>query len=79
MNRHALITAIPTGENHMTTYTIDAENSIIAFTSPDHAEKSIGEGAQAFTTQAQLDRLTADWPMSRFVDTWNSMAGAVPF
>jgi hypothetical protein len=75
IHRHA----INGNEEIMTTFTINSDNSIIAFASPDHAEKSIGEGAQPFTTQARLGKLSADWPMSRFVDTWNRMAGAVPF
>ena len=63
----------------MTTFTINAENTIIAFPSTDDAEKSIGEGAQPFSSQKQLRELTAKWPISRFVETWNAMAGAVPF
>ena len=63
----------------MTTFTINAENSIIAFSSADDAERSIGEGAQPFRSQEQLQEVTAKWPISRFVETWNAMAGAVPF
>ena len=67
------------GENGMTTFTINADNAIVAFASTDDAEKSIGEGAEPFRSQKQLKELTAKWPISRFVETWNAMAGAVPF
>jgi len=81
MNRHAMINGNSNEqeETGMTTFTINAENTIIAFASTDDAEKSIGEGAQPFSSQKQLQELTAKWPISRFVETWNAMAGAVPF
>jgi Protein of unknown function (DUF3489) len=63
----------------MTTYTIDTENTIIAFNSPKDAEKSIAGGAQPFTTQTQFEKLTAEWPISRFAESWNSFAAVAGF
>jgi hypothetical protein len=61
------------------TFTIDSDNNITAFPTPDHAEAAIGAGAQAFTSQKDLAKLAAEWPISRLVETWNSFAGAPPF
>lgn len=59
----------------MTTFTIDSENNITA-----HAGLPAGAGeSQSFTNQIELAKLTADWPISRLVDTWNSFAGVTPF
>ncbi len=59
----------------MSTFTIDAENNITAHaTLPAGADES-----QSFSTAKELARLTAEWPMSRLVDTWNSFAGVAPF
>jgi hypothetical protein len=60
-------------------FTIDNDNNITAFPTPDHAEAAIGAGAQAFTSQKDLAKLAAEWPISRLVETWNSFAGAPPF
>jgi hypothetical protein len=57
----------------MRTFTIDPDNNITAL-----VEVSAGAD-HAFTNQKELARLTADWPMSRLIDTWNSFAGAAPF
>jgi uncharacterized protein DUF3489 len=58
-------------EKTMTTFTIDAENNMTAYPNatdcdPDHAQ---------FDSQAALAKLSADWPMSRFVEIWNSIPG----
>jgi hypothetical protein len=59
----------------MTTFTIDAENNITAFPTPDHAEAAVGAGAQAFTSQKELAELAAAWPAERLVAIWNSLPG----
>jgi hypothetical protein len=59
----------------MTTFTIDSDNNISAHAgSPASADES-----QSFRNQKELAMLTADWPASRLVDTWNSFAGVAPF
>ncbi len=57
----------------MPVFTIDATNNITA-----HAELPAGaEGA--FSTAKELAKLTAEWPVSRLIETWNSFAGVAPF
>ncbi|MGD1095767.1 MAG: DUF3489 domain-containing protein [Bryobacteraceae bacterium] len=59
----------------MATFTIDSDNNITA-----HAELPAGaDQSQAFTNQKELAKLTAEWPASRLVETWNSFAGVAPF
>jgi hypothetical protein len=56
-------------------FTIDSDNNISAFTGvPVAPDKS-----QSFSTAKELAKLTAEWPVSRLVDTWNSFAGVAPF
>ena len=33
----------------------------------------------AFATEKELTKLSADWPITRFVEVWNAFAGAPPF
>jgi len=63
----------------MTTFTIDAENSITAFPTLDQAEPTIGAGAQSFASQKELAELAAAWPTGRLVEVWNGFAGVAPF
>ncbi len=60
----------------MPTFTIDAAvNNITA-----HAGLPAGaDASQSFSTPKELAKLTAEWPASRLVDTWNSFAGVAPF
>ena len=62
-----------------TTFTINAENTIAAFPTPDHAEASIGAGAQAFSSEKEFGKVTAEWPVNRFVEIWNGFAGTPGF
>src|ERR1700691_5093617 len=56
-------------------FTIDSENNIVA-----HAALPAGaDDLHSFSTAKELAKLTADWPASRLVDTWNSFAGVAPF
>jgi hypothetical protein len=60
---------------NMATFTIDSENNIVAHTGlPAGADES-----QTFSTSKELAKLTAEWPMSRLVKTWNSFAGVASF
>jgi hypothetical protein len=59
----------------MQTLTIDAENNITV-----HAGLPAGtDESQSFTSQKELAKITANWPASRLVETWNSFAGVAPF
>ena len=59
----------------MTTFTIDTDNNITAFA----AAEQISEGQDRFTTEKEFAKLSADWPITRFVEVWNAFAGAPPF
>jgi hypothetical protein len=59
----------------MTTFVIDTDNNIAA-----HAEAPVSANeTTTFASQKELAKLTAEWPISRLVEVWNSFAGAVPF
>jgi hypothetical protein len=52
----------------MKTFTIDSDNNITAFPTPDHAEAAVGAGSQPFTSQKQLAKLAAACPAGRLVE-----------
>jgi hypothetical protein len=58
----------------MTTFTIDQDNNITAYPSATDATECNPELEQ-FDSEAALAKLSADWPISRFVEIWNSIAG----
>jgi site-specific recombinase XerD len=59
----------------MATFTIDSDNNITA-----HAVLPAStDESQSFSNPKDLAKLTAEWPASRLVDTWNSFAGVAPF
>jgi hypothetical protein len=62
----------------MKTFTIDNDNNITAFPTPDHAETAVGAGAQPFTSQKHLSELAATWPAERLAEIWNSLPGIEP-
>jgi hypothetical protein len=62
----------------MIAFTIDAENNITAFPSAVPVEAA-GSAVQTFTSQKELAKLVADWPVTRLVEIWNGFAGVVPF
>src|SRR5580700_9259706 len=59
----------------MATFTIDSDNNITA----QVGLPAGGDNAQSFSSAKELAKLTAEWPASRLVDTWNSFAGVAPF
>lgn len=58
----------------MTTFTIDAENNITAYPNATDATECSPDATQ-FDSQAGLAKLSADWPLTRFVEIWNSIPG----
>src|ERR1017187_10642452 len=62
----------------LTTFTIDADNNITAFPTPDLAAGAVGAGAQPFGSQQELAELAAAWPADRLVAVWNSLPGDTP-
>src|SRR5260221_12630402 len=59
----------------MATFTIDNEDNITVFASAEEAAQAGGATAIQFDSQAALARVSADWPLSRFVEIWNSISG----
>ena len=62
----------------MTTFTIDADNNITAFPTPDLAAGAVAAGAQSFGSQQELAELAAAWPTDRLVAVWNTLPGDTP-
>ncbi len=62
----------------MTTFTINNENEMVAFASPEEAATATTTPFDTFATQQELAELAAAWPGERFVAIWNSLAGVVP-
>jgi hypothetical protein len=58
----------------MTTFTIDSDNNITAFATPEEAASGNGEATQ-FTSQKELLRLAGEWPAERLVEIWNGLPG----
>jgi hypothetical protein len=73
----AAITA-ENGESQMT-FTIDNENKITAFASPEEAAAATVTPFDSFASQKDLAILAAAWPTERLVEIWNGFAGVVPF
>jgi hypothetical protein len=64
----------------MTTFVIDTDNNITAFAALEDAlNHRIGSTEGSFSSEKELAKLSAAWPISRFVDVWNAFAGVVPF
>lgn len=61
----------------MITFTIDTDNNITAFTTADEASRA-AEGATRFASLDELATVSAEWPMSRFVEIWSGMPGQTP-
>ena len=60
----------------MTTFTIDNENNITAFGTPEEAATTTAP-FDTFASQKELAGLAAGWPAERMVAIWNSLAGVV--
>jgi hypothetical protein len=61
----------------MTTFTIDNENNITAFGTPEEAAATTTTPFDTFASQKELAELAAGWPAERLVAIWNSLAGVV--
>jgi len=62
----------------MTTFTIDADHNITAYANAEEAKQGDAAGVIQFDSQAALAKLSADWPLSRFVEIWNGIPGQTP-
>jgi hypothetical protein len=59
----------------MPMFAITTDNNITAFT----AAEQVPEGQDHFATEKEFAKLSADWPINRFAEIWNTFAGVVPF
>src|SRR5450759_4645724 len=59
----------------MATFTINDDNNITVFASAEEAAQAGDATAIQFDSQAAFARVSADWPLSRFVEIWNSISG----
>src|SRR5207249_8837266 len=50
-------------------------NNITVFATAAEAAQAGDSTATSFDSQAALAKVSADWPLSRFVDIWNSIPG----
>ena len=62
----------------MKTFTIDTENNISAFTTPDEAAAATATPFDTFASQKELLSLVGQWPTERVVAIWNSLPGVKP-
>ena len=58
----------------MTTFIINAENNIAALTAAEVAA-GLPEGATAFASEKELQRLATGWLAERLVEIWNGIPG----
>jgi hypothetical protein len=61
----------------MPTFTIDTDQNITAYHTPEAAASS-DAGLPRFSSQAELSKLAAEWPASRWIEVWNSIPGNQP-
>ena len=62
----------------MTTFTIDEQNNITAFATPEEAAAATATPFATFASQKELAELAAAWPAERLVAIWNSLPGVKP-
>jgi len=62
----------------MTTFTIDTDNSITAFSTPEEAAASTTTPFDTFASQKELAELAIGWPTERLGAIWNSLPGVKP-
>jgi hypothetical protein len=60
------------------TFTIDAENNISAFATPDEAAAATQNPFDPFASEKELAELAKAWPAERLVAIWNSLPGVAP-
>jgi len=62
----------------MATLTINEQNEIVAFATPEEAAATTATPFDAFSSQQELAELAASWPAERLVAILNSLAGEKP-
>ena len=59
----------------MATFTITDDNNITVYATAEEAAQAGDSTATSFDSQAALTKVSADWPLSRFVEIYNSVPG----
>src|SRR6266478_4916477 len=67
----------PDERSLMTTFQMNAENNITAYTSGEQVTESAGE-TETFTSRQELAALAEKWPAARLVEIWNGLPGVEP-
>jgi Protein of unknown function (DUF3489) len=62
----------------MTTFTIDEQNNISAFGTPEEAAAATATPFDSFGSQKELAELVAGWPAERLIAIWNGLPGVEP-
>ena len=62
----------------MKTFTIDEQNNITAFATPEEAAATTTTPFDSFASQQELAALATQWPAERLVAIWNSLPGVKP-
>lgn len=62
----------------MKTFTIDHENDITVFATPEEAAVATATPFDSFTNEQELTALIADWPEPKLVSLWNGLPGVRP-
>ena len=62
----------------MATFTINEQNEIVAFATPEEAATTTATPFDVFSSQQELADLAASWPAERLVAILNSLAGEKP-
>jgi Protein of unknown function (DUF3489) len=60
------------------TFTIDNDNNITAYASAEEANQGDAAALIHFDSQVTLAKVSADWPLGRFVEVWNGIPGQSP-
>ena len=63
---------------YMKTFTIDEQNNITAFATPEEAAATTTTPFDSFASQQELAALATQWPAERLVAIWNSLPGVKP-
>src|ERR1700704_6424096 len=59
----------------MNIFTIDEDNNITAYAGAKEVAQAGDATATTFDSPAALAKISAGWPLSRFVEIWNSVPG----
>ena len=62
----------------MTTFTINENNEILAFSTPEEAAATSATPFDTFSNAGELAQLATAWPAERLLAIWNSVPGLTP-